>query len=78
MRYLRPRILTLSLLCLCSWSSCSKTPNVVTLLDSHQLRPAYDAQCQLDPQRVTIDKGYLRELINIIDSDPAFVDNIQR
>lgn len=65
MRYLHPVILLLSISCLLSWSGCSsKKPQVVTLLDSHRLLPAYDEHCQPDNQRVRIDKGYLRAIID--------------
>jgi len=57
-------ILLLLISCLLSWSGCTRPAKVVTLLDSHQLRPAYDEHCQPDNDRVRIDKGYLRSLLD--------------
>lgn len=56
-------------ICLVSLSGCSK-PQIqsVVVQDSHELRPAWacpsdGVQCVPDPQRVTVDLGYIREIL---------------
>lgn len=71
MRYWRLLIL---LPCLWNWSGCAPSaPRVIVLPDSHQLRPAYNADGTLDPLRVTMDKGYLRELMDCLTIDKGAV-----
>lgn len=48
-----------------SLSACS-TPSVV-IPDSRELKPAYTVEGQLDPGRVAIDLGYLREIVELLD-----------
>lgn len=55
-----------------SLNACQPKPVAsVVIPDSHELRPAVacnqDGQCSIDPNRVTIDLGYLRELIDLLD-----------
>ena len=64
------------LICLVSWSGCSTKPPVKEIIpDSHDLRVAITCQnlpqdmaqaptaCRYDQSRVTIDLGYLREIM---------------
>ena len=53
-------------ICLVSSLSACSTPPVV-IPDSRELRPAYTQEGQLDPGRATIDLGYLREIVEILD-----------
>ena len=53
-------------ICLASSLSACSTPPVV-IPDSRELRPAYTVEGQLDPGRATIDLGYLREIVEILD-----------
>ncbi len=55
-----------------SLSACTPKPPVsVVIPDSHELRPGVvcdgKGDCTVDPNRVTIDLGYLRELIDLLD-----------
>lgn len=62
----------------CSSVSCTKKPAVVVLPDSRILTPAVicpkDVTCAMDPGRLTIDKGYLREIMQDLTncSKPGF------
>lgn len=61
-----------------SWSGCrEKHIEKLVLPDSKELRPAIKcvineqdelAECMLDPSRVTIDLGYLRNIIDLLDA----------
>lgn len=57
--------LVAGLLLVSSWSGCS-TPSVV-IPDSKEIRPAYTAKGEDDPERVTLDLGYLREILMELD-----------
>lgn len=55
-----------------SLNACTPKPPVsVVIPDSHELRPAIvcneKGECVKDEGRVTIDLGYLRELIDLLD-----------
>jgi hypothetical protein len=55
-----------------SWSGCATKPVAVVIPDSHELRPAWDCpadgvQCVPDPHRVTIDAGYLRDILRTLE-----------
>ena len=60
------------LIYLVSWSGCATKPTAVVIPDSHELRPAWDCpidgvQCVPDPYRVTIDAGYLRNILRTLE-----------
>ena len=60
------------LVCLSSFSGCWHAPKVVVLPDSHQLIPAIKcpdgATCALDPGKITLDRGYLREVMGQLEA----------
>lgn len=51
----------------CGLAGCTKKPYVVVLPDSRTLQPAIlcpvGMTCVVDPGRLMIDKGYLREIM---------------
>lgn len=60
------------LICLVSWSGCATKPSAVVIPDSHELQPAWTCpsdgvQCVPDPYRVTIDAGYLRDILRTLE-----------
>jgi len=72
------RTLLASLILAASLSGCATRHGGESLVipDSHELRPAYACEpdgdgtptnCAVDPYRVTIDLGYLREIIDLLD-----------